>query len=236
MPRQKKSDILEGLTEDQRLALHMQHFDSVVELKEEIASLVGKLRAKRKEVKADLGADGLAEIDAAIKMRPPEGEAKAKAQLDVMLRVARWHGLAIGAQTSMLDSLPPRDFKAEGKLAGLRGLSAVIPDGLGQSDGQLWLEGYHIGQAVLADGFGRKPGPAGDAEQKAAVDAATKEAEGAVKRKPGRPRKTPLVEVVPPPAAAANDDDNRDLRPPYARPEHQEHPALGTQPSTLRQI
>jgi len=201
MPRKKKepeSNILPGLSEDQRIALHFQHYDGIAELKEEIASLVGSLRAKRKEAKADLGADGLAEIDEAIKQSTPEGEAAAKTRMDIMMRVARWHGSQIGAQMSILDVLPPRDFKAEGKLAGLRGLAGRPPDGLGQADAQLWLEGYHVGQAVLAEGFGRQAGPDGDAEQRASVNKAMHEAidqaEGDLdalhgRRKRGRPRK-----------------------------------------------
>ena len=115
MPRKKKeqSNILNALTEDQRIALHFQHLDSIGELKDEIASLVGKLRAKRKEVKSDLGADGLAEIDEAIRQATPEGEARAQARLDTMLRVARWHGATLGQQMALLDALPPRNFKAE---------------------------------------------------------------------------------------------------------------------------
>jgi hypothetical protein len=254
MPRKKKeseSNILNGLSEDQRIALHFQHFDGISELKEEIASLVGSLRAKRKEAKADLGADGLAEIDEAIKQATPEGEAKAKTRMDIMMRVARWHGSNIGAQLSILDTLPPRDFQAEGKLAGLRGLAGRPPDGLGQGDAQLWLEGYHIGQGVLAEGFGRKPGAEGDAEQKAAVDGAARDAEAAAsgKRKRGRPKKIAQVsmplegEPIDPNAghSAGDGDDQRDFRPDYARPENQQHPkdtapAIGTEPSTTTTV
>lgn len=253
MPSKNESNILNGLTEDQRIALHFQHLDTVEEQKRELAEANSRYRNARKAAKADLGEEGLAEIDEAMRQSTPEGEADARADLDRMIRVARWHGASIGQQMSMLDALPPRNFEAEGKLAGLRGLAAKPPEGLAQADMQTWLTGYYQGQAVLAEGFGR--GVAGEAEQKEKVAAATKEAEGQVKRKRGRPRKNPLPEpqgAAPSEARAeAASDDQRDFRPPYARPENQQHPkdpngdylagvgdergpAIGTEPATTR--
>jgi hypothetical protein len=131
MPRTKQaeSNILNGLSEDQRIALHFQHMDSVEELKTELAAANSRYRNARKGAKADLGEEGLAEIDEALRQATPEGEAKAKSQIDRMMRVARWHGSQIGAQMSILDTPQTRTPGNRPAMAMINGISAPIMRG-----------------------------------------------------------------------------------------------------------
>lgn len=203
-----------AMTEDQRIALHFSHVNQVRKRKAELESAKGRYRNALAAAKAELGESGKKDVLQSLEMETNEGEAKAKETVDRIIRVARWHGAPIGAQLSLLDTIPARDLRAEGKIAGLQAKSAIPPEGLSQADAQVWLEGWHLGQAVHVEGFGRVPGPLGDAQQKAAVAEATAKAEEA--------------------ANGAANDDERDLRPPYARPENQAGPAIGDQPATTR--
>lgn len=145
-----------AMTEDQRKALHFQHVKKLKRLKEQKDQAVAAIRNARKTAKADLGDEGLKEIDAAIRLATPEGEAEARATVDRMIRVAQWHGANIGAQLELLATIPLRDWYEEGKRLGLEGAALKFPDGISQADEQKYADGYHAGQAVLGQGFGRQ--------------------------------------------------------------------------------
>jgi hypothetical protein len=145
----------DGMTEDQKLALHLQHEDKLSALAEEMCAANSQWRNARKAAKADLGEEGLKDIDAALKLAAPGGEVKMKLEYERILRVAKWHGAPIGQQLGLLDTVPAKDWRYEGKKLGLLGKPAKAPDGISSADLQTFMEGYHEGQAVLAEGFGK---------------------------------------------------------------------------------
>jgi hypothetical protein len=145
-----------ALTDDQRQVLFFQHkraLEAAVTAKDRAVS---DLRNVKKAAKVDLGEHAVEDLEIALKLDTPSGEAAMRAQIERQIRVARWMGADIGQQLDLLDTLPARDWRADGKRAGLAGENATPPDGISQGDGQLWLEGWHEGQAVLVEGFGKK--------------------------------------------------------------------------------
>lgn len=146
----------DAMTEDQKTALRFHHKKKITTAQKAKERAVADLRNCRKQAKADCGDEGLKEIDVAIKMDSPEGEALARAEVDRLIRVAKWMGADIGQQLELMDTVPQRDWYEDGKRAGLAGETGKPPEGLVQEDGQKWLTGWQAGQKVLLDDFGKK--------------------------------------------------------------------------------
>lgn len=168
-----------ALTGDQLQALHHHHARKIAAQKAALARATADLRNARKVAKADLGDSGLKDIDVALKLSTPEGEAEAREAVERIRRVAIWYGADIGSQLGLLDTLPRKDWRADGKRAGLMGEALRFPDGLASEHQQLYAEGWHEGQAVLLEGFG---GKVGDTSEKPA-DASAEDLRGSAQKR-----------------------------------------------------
>lgn len=142
-----------ALTPDERLALHLQHCRKIRAAIDAKNRAVADMRNFRKVAKSDLGDEGLKEVDTALEMETPAGEAKMRDQFERIKRVAAWHGADIGTQLGLLDTLPTRDWFEDGKRQGLAGEAYVPHGGLSSADEGRRLQGYEAGQAVLRQGF-----------------------------------------------------------------------------------
>lgn len=148
------------LTDEQRQGLTYQYLTEWKQVLEVKKAADAGLKNKAKQIKADLGAHGLADIKLIIQLQTPEGEALLKAEIERKLRVARWEGAVAGTQFSFLEEdRTPSDDRAfaEGKRASLKGDPRKPPHDPSVPQYQAWLNGYAEGQAVIMKGF--KPMP-----------------------------------------------------------------------------
>lgn len=164
----KKSDAPEighnsnEMSEDQRIALTFLHKKAYV------AALAAKKRADAdlknvaKTAKAELGADGLANIKDMIALETEEGEVRHKAEVERMMQVARWVGLPVGAQGQLFAAIDPAPLSERaynrGKMHGLAGEAFSSPHAPETEAYRSELAGWQDGQAVLAQGI-RPPTP-----------------------------------------------------------------------------
>ena len=146
------------LTDDQKAALffaHQRQYEKALEAKK---AADAALKVVCKQIKAE--GTSLDEIKLA-QLSPEVFEAQARANVERTQRLARWLGMPIGTQLSLLDGpdrTPATDkARADGKRAGLAGLDCNPPFAANLPQAQFWLEGYHDGQAVLAAGFKQAP-------------------------------------------------------------------------------
>jgi len=132
------------LTDDERRALALHHKRAWMEADELVEA-----------AKADLGKGALADIRDLILF---DDDVKAKATIERHMRLARWAGVPIGFQVDMFGDRQPDDVRHEaaGKTAGMAGETCAPPAHLGPADAQLWIRGWHSGQAVLASALGKR--------------------------------------------------------------------------------
>ena len=121
-----------------------------------------------KLIKAEGGKNQVGKIKTAIRLDTEEGEAEVRAELLETMQVARWVGASIGTQFDTFGGGAEegdRPFE-EGKRVGMAGEPCKPPYEPSAPDYQKWMDGYHKGQAVKAQGF-KKPddGEAGDGER-----------------------------------------------------------------------
>jgi hypothetical protein len=122
---------MESLSEDQRYSLTEQHRQRVEKaLATKKAAATAYLNACRL-AKAELGADGMEDINDLIALATPEGEARMKAQIERQMKVLEWRNVPIGSMEDMFPTtdrtpLTERAF-AEGKRQGLAGESCDNP-------------------------------------------------------------------------------------------------------------
>lgn len=168
------------LTDDQKQALLLQGVGKIEKLEAQKASLIADIRNERKRLKAD----GFAkeEVDYALWLRKSD-DGEASARIEMQIRIARWTGHALGYQAELfgdgVDRTPSVDRAyVEGKVAGMAGESAVLPQkwGPGSEQADKWMSGWHAGQEVLLSG-GIKPLP--DDDNDLAGDAAFDDATSA---------------------------------------------------------
>lgn len=94
----------------------------------------------------------IADVREMIKLDGQGGEAALRAEIERMMKVARWMGASIGEQFDLEDAINdrrPLDERAyaAGKVAGMNGDTCSAPyDG---HAGQEWIRGWHDGQASL---------------------------------------------------------------------------------------
>lgn len=170
------------LSDDQRFALTTQH-----KTKYEVALAAKKkadadLKNVCKIAHAELGETAVDDIKDLIAGATAEGEAvlvaRIKAEEARQKRIARWLGLAPGTEPSMFDSdrTPASDRAfAAGKRAGLAADRCEPPHAPDTEQHRRWMEGFHEGQAVLAQGFKKAPSEA-EEQVKAASDKFAEEA------------------------------------------------------------
>ncbi|CAN7380077.1 hypothetical protein LJR220_003379 [Bradyrhizobium sp. LjRoot220] len=166
---------LEGLSDDQRYSLVEQH-------KQKYARLITAQKAANKAVqdhgkiiKADLGADGMAEIKALIEGASTDGEATIKARIERDIRVLKWLQVPIGTMEDLFPSndrtpLTERAFN-EGKRQGLAGESCNNPHHHTTEAHRFHNDGWAEGQKTKATkGFSKlEPGDAADVQASAAL-------------------------------------------------------------------
>lgn len=142
-----------GLTDQQQRALLIQAVVDIEGLKEQMASLNGKLRNRYKQAKAD----GVKkkDIDFAIELRKGD-EKEAITEHRRRLQIARWVNHPIGTQPDLFDQQAEADadrepiedkVAREGELAGLEGKSCEPPSHLTGPLMQIWVDNWHKAQA-----------------------------------------------------------------------------------------
>lgn len=141
----------EPLSDDQLRALFFNHKSQYEKALEAKKKADATLKVVCKQIKAE--GTKLDDIKTAIRLEEPEGEAELRAQIEREIRVARWVGLPLGTQLSLLDEIDrtPIDERAfeEGKRAGLKGQVASPPSSYAGDTMQKWMDGWSAGQAVL---------------------------------------------------------------------------------------
>ena len=140
----------------QKRQLFLDHKAKVQALVDKKNKAVSDIRNQFKKVKAD----GFTkhQIEDAIRMDTPEGEAELKSQIAETMQAALWVGSSIGAQLEMFNSpdRQPADDRAfdEGLQASMTGKTAKPPYDPNTSQHRSFMRGYHEHQTELAKGFG----------------------------------------------------------------------------------
>ncbi|MGY4614794.1 hypothetical protein ACVWZ4_000021 [Bradyrhizobium sp. USDA 4472] len=147
------------LTDDEKRALTFHHARAY-EIAEALVEKAKKDRAAVVDLaKADLGRGAKADIIDLLTANTP---AKMKAVVERVQRLARWAGLPIGSQPQLFE--PAADQFEAGKVAGMQGDKCEPPLSLAQDQFQLWISGWHDGQAILMRAFAKKRQPAPPAD------------------------------------------------------------------------
>lgn len=148
---------LEELTDDQRYSLTEQHRQKIEKaLATKKAANAAYLNAC-KIAKAELGPNGMDDINDLIALSTPEGESRMKAQIERQMKVLQWMNVPIGTQSGMFDEpdrtpLAERSFN-EGKRQGLAGETNSNPHHQSTEAWHKHNEGYAVGQETLAGGI-----------------------------------------------------------------------------------
>jgi hypothetical protein len=97
------------------------------------------------------------DFDEVAKLQGAEGEKIKKAAIARSLRIARWLGMALGAQLDMFeepDRVPAADRAfEEGKTQAMQGVSLKCDYAQETEQYRRFAEGWHAGQAILSKGF-----------------------------------------------------------------------------------
>lgn len=152
--RRKNSE----LTDDERRALLFQHVGTYERMLAAKKKADADLKNACKVAKAELGKDAVADIKDVIALKSPEGEAALRAEIDRKLRVARYVNAPVGHQFTFAEDMRPSEDRAfeDGKRVGLEGGPMTPPHDPSVPQHQKWLEGWHVGQGVLASDFRQK--------------------------------------------------------------------------------
>jgi len=172
----KKNDKVE-LTLDQARSLTGQWVEKVNaqhnktdDAKEAYESERGSLRELFKQVKGELGQEGLDRVKLLVKLkRDPEAEHRLRQQIETIMWAVQYAEALPGQQLQLITDLTPIEDRAfeQGKDLGWRGLPYNSRYGLGTAADRRFQEGYVEGQAILSKGFKpleKPPEPIGDAE------------------------------------------------------------------------
>jgi len=160
--------------DDQDRALFLQALPKIAGLKAALNTANANLRNAYKQAKAD----GFAKSDfeEAFKMQGAEGEKAKKSAIARSLRIARWLGMDLGSQLDMFeqDERVPAADRAfeEGKSQAMQGISAKCDYAPETEQYRRFMEGWHVGQAVLANGFKKLKPAVGEDVEKTAKDKA----------------------------------------------------------------
>jgi hypothetical protein len=111
-----------------------------------------------KQIKSDLGPNGLIQIKEYERARTPEGEAAIKAEMEAKRQSWRWAGMPVDTQADMFTDLAPLDERAfeEGETAGLEGETYANPYDENSHHGKQFEAGWKAGQAKLFEGIKKK--------------------------------------------------------------------------------
>lgn len=142
------------LTDDQLQALFFQHkkkYETVLAAKKEADAA---FKNACKLAKSELGDDAVLSIKDAIGFETEKGEATIKASIERQLRVARWMAVPLGSQSDFFNDFTDRTpavdrARAEGKKAGLEGVTMKPPYATTLPQYDQWVEGWHEGQKAI---------------------------------------------------------------------------------------
>jgi hypothetical protein len=147
-----KSEAHEGppsdhnLSSDQQAALFHNHVRKYAEG----YRLAERAKADFRNICKMIKAEGtpIADVKTAIRLSGEDGEEAVRAEIEAMIRIARWMGASVGHQIEMFDDRrsPQEHAYDAGKVAGLAGQVRKAPDGLLE---ERWMEGWNDGQAAL---------------------------------------------------------------------------------------
>ncbi|PWJ80607.1 hypothetical protein C7441_112149 [Pseudaminobacter salicylatoxidans] len=161
-----------GISEKDQRVLFFIHRNEHVRLMEAKKAADAALRNHGKQVKADLGENGMRQIKLYEELRTPEGEAKFKAQCAAEAQAAIWAGLPVNTQADMFSDLAPLDERAfrDGEEAGLRGDTYSNPYDQNSHHGREFERGWKSGQAELFEGIKKKEAEASTDEHISGAD------------------------------------------------------------------
>lgn len=116
------------------------------------------LKNHGKQIKADLGDNGLAQIKLYEMARTPEGEAKIKAEMVAMREAMSWAGMPVNTQADLFADLAPLDERAfkDGEESGLRSDTLENPYDANSQHGREFKRGWEAGQEKLGAGIKKK--------------------------------------------------------------------------------
>ncbi|WP_318911508.1 hypothetical protein [Shinella zoogloeoides] len=145
------------MTDEQKLRLLRGHVDKITALKAKVATATADLRNAYKTAKAD--DIPKEDIDFAIALEKDDDD-KMIQRRRRETELARLLNHPIGTQFEMFDTDPrplaERSFE-DGKQAGLKGQDCAPDNALGDEARNKWIEGWHAGQAILAEKFQKGP-------------------------------------------------------------------------------
>lgn len=149
------------LTDGEKMALTIQHKRFYVETLAEKKAADAAFKNACKKAKAELGKDAVADIKDMIAIEELGAEA-IRANIERQHKVARWMSLPVGATPSFFEEdRQPAEDRAyeEGKRAGMAGAAARPSYDPSVPQYQRFLDGFHDGNAILAQGIQKKREP-----------------------------------------------------------------------------
>lgn len=167
MPRKKRESETEAsglghnsanieLTQEQRCALLVQGCKKIEDYQASLETIKSNIRNVRKSLKAD-GFERF-EVDYALRLRKVDDTEELDRRRREA-RIAQWLNHPIGTQFDLFSDEPDRTPSvdksyADGKVAGMEGVTCSPPSHLGQEQQQSWIKGWSYGQSLLAtEGF-----------------------------------------------------------------------------------
>lgn len=150
-PHDGHSAASDAAAEAERQSLYIKHRDALAKAEARLL----QAREHRREVKAELKAAGFTvkEIEFGARLSTPEGERKARDELQRMIRVARYENSTIGTQfTFDLDS-PDRTPSVdrsfdEGRKVAMEGKPAKPPHAPDTEQYRAWMDGHAEGTSA----------------------------------------------------------------------------------------
>lgn len=111
-----------------------------------------------KQIKSDLGPNGLLQIKTYEQARTAEGLEEIKAKQEAERQALMFAGVPINTQLDIFEDRAPLDEKAfrDGEEAGLRGDFLQNPYNEASAEGQAFAKGWHEGQSALFAGIKKK--------------------------------------------------------------------------------
>lgn len=157
-------------TEEQRQVLAIQWKGKLLAAEAKKDDAVAAIRNIRKQIKAELGADGVDLVKDMIALESDGGEAKIRAAMERQLRAARYMAVPLGSQFEMFEDRMPAEDRAhaEGKRDAMTDQPLRNPYDPSVPQHNSYAEGWHAGQTAKveaqrkrdADVFdGAGPGP-----------------------------------------------------------------------------
>jgi hypothetical protein len=163
----------DSLTDKEREDLFLKDVDSLATAKEKLAKVVADVRNVKKRIKSH--GFTVAQVETAIEMDTPEGEAKVKERMEETLQAARWCGVPWGAQLDMFNGAPDRTpiadrAYAEGERASMQNKPATPQYSPDTEAYRRYMDGFHSHQKTIAKGLKKKPDGNGNGSKEPAAE------------------------------------------------------------------